>query len=347
MRESVLTRSDFPSLIRQVRENGLLDRRPGYYARLIGTDFTLYAAIWVIVAFVGNSWWQLALALPAGILTTRIYFIGHDAGHGQIAGTRRANRLLGLLIGNLSVGLSYGWWTDKHNRHHANPNHVDKDPDVGVGILVWTQEQAAGRRGGFVRWFTRMQGGLFLPLLLLEGFNLKVSSVRSVVAESGREDERKRGRAWTEAVLLTVHFAAYFGLLFTVMSPGLAILFILLHQAVLGVHLGSAFAPNHKGMPVPGPDDRWDHFRKQVLTSRNVRGGKVTDWFLGGLNYQIEHHLFPSMPRVHLKRSQALVRSHCELAGLPYTEEGLVASYALALRHLHGVAAPLRTLDNT
>jgi fatty acid desaturase len=341
MPESVLTRSDFPSLIRQIREHKLLDRRPGYYARLIGTDFALYAVIWGVVALLGDSWWQLALAIPAGIITTRIYFIGHDAGHGQIAGTRRVNRLLGLLIGNLSVGLSYGWWTDKHNRHHANPNHVDKDPDVGVGILVWTQDQAAGRRGGFVRWFTRMQGRLFLPLLLLEGLNLKVSSVRSVLAGFGK-DGKKRDQAWTEAVLLAVHFAAYLGLLFTVMSPGLAVLFILVHQGILGLHLGCAFAPNHKGMPVPGPDDRWDHFHKQVITSRNVRGGKATDWFLGGLNYQIEHHLFPSMPRIHLRRSQDLVRRHCELAGLPYTEEGLVASYAQALRHLHTVAEPLR-----
>jgi fatty acid desaturase len=342
MPETTLTRSDFPSLIRQIRDRGLLDRRPGYYARLIGSDFLLYAAIWGAVAFIGDSWWQLALALPAAILTTRIYFLGHDAGHGQIAGTRKANRLLGLLIGDLSIGLSYGWWTDKHNRHHANPNHADKDPDVGVGILVWTRGQAAGRRGRFVRLFTRSQGWLFLPLLLLEGFNLKVSSICWVVGELGEKDAEKRRQAWTELLLLVAHFGAYCALLFTVMSPGLAILFILLHQALLGVHLGCAFAPNHKGMPVPGADERWDHLHKQIRTSRNVRGGRVTDWFLGGLNYQIEHHIFPSMPRPHLRRSQPLIRRHCELIGLPYTEESLITSYAQALRHLHAVGAPLR-----
>ncbi len=342
MPQTTLARSDFPSLIRQVRDAGLLDSRPGHYGRLIGCDFLLYAALWTLVAFVGDSWWQLVIALPAAVLTTRIYFIGHDAGHGQIAGTRRGNRLLGLLIGNLSIGLSYGWWTDKHNRHHANPNHVDKDPDVGVGVLVWTQEQAADRSGGLIGWLTRNQGRLFIPLLLLEGFNLKVTSVRSVLSEMRRDDADKRGRARIEAVLLAAHFAAYLGLLFTVMSPGMAVLFILVHQALLGVHLGAAFAPNHKGMPSPGPDERWDHVHKQVLTSRNVRGGWVTDWFLGGLNYQIEHHLFPGMARPHLRRAQPLIRQHCELAGLPYTEESLVQSYAQALRHLHAVGAPLR-----
>jgi fatty acid desaturase len=342
MPQSTLAKHGFPPLIRQINDRGLLERRPGYYAGLIGIDLLLYAAVLTAVALVGDSWWQLALTLPAAVITTRIYFIGHDAGHSQIAGTRRMNRLLGLLIGNLLIGLSYGWWTDKHNRHHANPNHVDKDPDVGVGVLVWTAEQAVDRRGGLVGWLTRNQGRLFLPLLLLEGINLKVTSVRSVVAELGGTDRDKRRRARIEALLLAVHFGAYLGLLFTVMSPALAILFIFVHQALLGLHLGCAFAPNHKGMPVPDPDEPWDHLRKQVLTSRNVRGGRVTHWFLGGLNYQIEHHLFPSMPRPHLRRSQPLIRQYCELAGLPYTEEGLVESYAQALRHLHTVGAPLR-----
>ncbi|GLY90359.1 hypothetical protein Airi02_082880 [Actinoallomurus iriomotensis] len=147
----------------------------------------------------------------------------------------------------------------------------------------------------------------------------------------------RRGQAWAEALLLCAHFGGYLGLLFTVLSPGAAIAFVLAHQALLGLHLGCAFAPNHKGMPMPGPGERWDHLRKQVLTSRNVRGGAVTDWFLGGLNYQIEHHLFPSMPRPHLRRAQPLVREHCRLVGLPYTEEGPIESYVTALRHLHAV----------
>jgi fatty acid desaturase len=342
MPEGTLTRPGFPPLIRQIRDQGLLDRRRGYYARLIGVDLILYAAVWAAVAWAGDSWWQLALAFPAAILTTRIYFLGHDAGHGQIAATRRMNRLLGMVVGDLLLGLSYGWWTDKHNRHHANPNHADKDPDVSVGILVWTAAQAVDRRGGFVRWFTRNQGRLFVPLLLLEGINLKVTSISSVVAELRTKDRARREQARIEALLLTVHFGVYLGLVFTVMSPALAVLFVLVHQALLGLHLGCAFAPNHKGMPSPEAGERWDHLHRQVLTSRNVRGGWVTDWFLGGLNYQIEHHLFPSMPRPHLRRAQPVIRRHCELAGLPYTEEGLAASYAQALRHLHAVGAPLR-----
>jgi fatty acid desaturase len=127
------------------------------------------------------------------------------------------------------------------------------------------------------------------------------------------------------------------------MSPGKALAFAALHQALFGLHLGLAFAPNHKGMEMPDPKgERWGHLRRQVLTSRNIRGGPLTDWFLGGLNYQIEHHLFPSMPRPNLRLAQPLVRAHCQDVGIPYVETGLVDSYRQALRHLHEVGEPLR-----
>lgn len=147
-----------------------------------------------------------------------------------------------------------------------------------------------------------------------------------------------------EATLLVSHVAAYATLLLTTMSPGRALVFAAIHQALFGLHLGMAFAPNHKGMEMPDPaGEPWGHLRRQVLTSRNVRGGALTDWFLGGLNYQIEHHLFPSMPRPHLRLAQPLVRAHCQDVGIPYTETGLVDSYRQALSHMREVGEPLRT----
>ena len=79
-----------------------------------------------------------------------------------------------------------------------------------------------------------------------------------------------------------------------------------------------------------------------MLTSRNIRGGWFADYILGGLNYQIEHHLFPSMPRPGLRNAQPLVRAHCRLHDLSYLESSLLGSYTQVLRHLHTVAAPLR-----
>jgi hypothetical protein len=83
---------------------------------------------------------------------------------------------------------------------------------------------------------------------------------------------------------------------FVVLTPLQGIVFIAVHQAWFGVYLGSSFAPNHKGMPVLSEDSKLDYLRRQVLTSRNVRGGWLVDTALGGLNYQIEHHFSRACP---------------------------------------------------
>ncbi len=91
-----------------------------------------------------------------------------------------------------------------------------------------------------------------------------------------------------------------------------------------------------------GEDDEVDFLRRQVLTSRNVHGGWLTDLALGGLNCQIEHHLFPSMPRPNLRHAQAPVRAFCAEHGIPYAQTGLLASYAQVLRHLNTVGGAIR-----
>ena len=127
-----------------------------------------------------------------------------------------------------------------------------------------------------------------------------------------------------------------------VLSPVQALAFVIVQQGLFGLYLGCAFAPNHKGMPTLTEADQLDFLRRQVLTSRNVRGSRLVDVVFGGLNYQIEHHLFPTMPRPNLRHAQPLVRAFCHHHGLPYTEASLIGSYTQALRHLHTVAAPLR-----
>ena len=121
------------------------------------------------------------------------------------------------------------------------------------------------------------------------------------------------------------------------LSPVQAVAFLVIQQGLFGIYLGCAFAPNHKGMPVLGEDEKIDFLRRQVITSRNIRGGWLTDFAHGGLNYQIEHHLFPSMPRPNLRRSQPLIREFCQQRGLLYCETSLAGSYAQALRHLSTV----------
>jgi fatty acid desaturase len=319
-------RSDYSELSRQVRQAGLLERHRWSYTWRIAVVVTLLAAGWTAFVLVGNSWWQLAVAVFLAVMFTQIGFLGHDAGHRQISGSRRTSRVLGVLLGNLGVGLSYGWWVDKHNRHHAHPNTEGADPDISMRVLAFTETQARASRG-LSRMLFRRQAYLFFPLLLGEALSIHVASIRSLASRNSR------GRP-VEAALLGIHFAGYLAAVFLVLSPVKAVVFILVQQGLFGVYLGAAFAPNHKGMPILSAADRSDFLRRQVLTSRNVRGGWLTDLALGGLNYQIEHHLFPSMPRPALRHSQPLIMEYCREHGLPYCEASLVGSYAQALRYL-------------
>ncbi|WP_405064488.1 acyl-CoA desaturase [Kribbella sp. NBC_01505] len=329
------TGSDFAPLLREIKAAGLLERRTGAYAMSIIVNLLCLAAVVAGLILLGNSWLTLLLAVPAAVFTTRAAFFGHDAGHQQIGRSRRLHDSIGRLHANLLLGMSYGWWNDKHNRHHANPNHTDKDPDVAAGVLIWTLDQAAGRTG-LHAWLTRHQAGIFFPLLTLEGFALKVSGITYLLAR------RPRRKAVLELSLIATHFALYFGGLLMVVPLPKAIAFAALHQALFGLHLGSVFAPNHKGMEMPSADTHWGHLEKQVRTSRNVNGHPVTDWMMGGLNYQIEHHLFPNMPRSNLRHAQAAVRAYCHHAGIPYLSTGIIDSYAQGLRHMHEVGAQLR-----
>ena len=326
--------SEYTQLSRQIKQAGLLDRRHGYYTAKIGLNLVLLAAGGAAFVLLGDSWWQLVTAAYLAVVFTQLAFVGHDAGHRQIFRSRRANNLVGLVHANLLVGISFGWWVGKHDRHHSNPNHEDLDPDIDIPALAFTTGQARDKRG-LARVIARYQAVLFFPLLLLEAAQLHVASAKAIVRDTGRATV-------VEALLLLLHFVGYVTALFLVLSPLQAAVFVLIQQGLFGLYLGCSFAPNHKGMPTLTDAEELDFLRTQVLTSRNVRGSRLVDFLLGGLNYQIEHHLFPNMPRPNLRRAQPLVRAFCARHDLPYTEATMFGSYAEALRHLHSVGAPLR-----
>ncbi|GHE14158.1 delta fatty acid desaturase [Streptomyces alanosinicus] len=309
-------------------------RRPVYYTLRFGAVALALVTACTAFAVLGDSWLQLLVAVGLAVVFGQLGLAAHDLAHKQVFTRRRPTEIGGLIAANVLLGMSYGWWMNKHTRHHANPNHEEKDPDVAPNLLVWSRRQARSARG-LPAFIGRHQAALFYPMLTLEGFNLSVGSFRALTAPSMK-------RPVLEGSLLVAHFAVYFGAIFTVLSPGKAVAFIAVHMGLFGLYLGSVFAPNHKGMHMIAEGQELDFLRRQVLTSRNVSGGVVIDALMGGLNYQIEHHLFPSMPTPALPRAQRITEQYCAELGIPYHRTGLIASYREALRHLHSVGQPLR-----
>lgn len=322
--------SDYSELSREIKSSGLLKRRYGYYWSMIIAMSVAFAGVWVGFALLGNSWFQLILAAVLAVILVQFGFLGHDSAHRQIFVSHRWNEWMGRILSGLFAGLSYGWWMSKHNRHHANPNKVGADPDIGAGALVFTHEDAQ-KRTGFGQRFARRQGYLFFPLLLLEGLALHVASIQTIM----------RGEAlkhrWWEASFVLLRLGGYLAVLFIVLPPGKAAAFFGVQMGLFGLLLGASFAPNHKGMPIVPWNKKIDFLRRQVLTSRNIRGGVMTDFALGGLNYQVEHHLFPSMPRPNLRKAQPIVRDFCARHKVTYTETSLFGSYRIVINYLNKV----------
>jgi fatty acid desaturase len=306
-------------------------RRYGYYwAKLIGAVIVL--AAWV-TAFVwlGNSWWQVVSAVVLAVLMAQLAFLGHDAAHRQMFKSGRWNDWISLIVADLLVGISYGWWRSKHNRHHANPNKEGADPDIALSALALTPDRAARDRSRLMRWVVDHQGWYFFPILLLEGLSMHWEAIRRVLSREHIE------RRWAEMIFLAIRLGGLAALVFLVLPPGKAAVFFAVQLAVFGFYLGSTFAPNHIGMPLVSPKLKLDFLRRQVLMSRNIRGGRFMSIFMGGLNYQVEHHLFPSMARPHLRRAQPLIAAYCAAQGVPYTQTTLWQAYRSVISYLNTV----------
>jgi fatty acid desaturase len=324
-------REDFAELSRAVRDEGLLDRRPGYYTVKIGLTLAALGLLAWCAVVVGDSWWNLVVAAALAFVLTQLGFIGHDAGHRQICKRRRDNDAIGLIVTNLLTGFSFGWWYTKHNRHHAHTNRPGKDPDLVPGALVYLPEQV-GERGRIGRDFARAQAVLLLPLLFLEALNLHVASVLALWRRHDRS-------ALTEAGLMVGHLGIFFVLPFLILSPVRAVVCILVTQALFGFYLGVSFLTNHVGMPTLAGRDDLGFLRRQVLTSRNLSGPTINGFLFGGLDTQIEHHLFPTMPRANLRRARRVVRPFCLERRISYAEQSPLRAYGDVLRHLHAAGS--------
>ena len=329
--EASSRRADFAELSRQVRDGGLLRRRGGYYAIKIPIVMTALVGLVVAVVLLGNSWWTLLAAVGLAFVLAQIGFLGHDAGHRQVWARRRANDTIGLMLTNLLSGFSFGWWQAKHSRHHAHTNAEGRDPDIEAGALVFTPDQVVAC-GRFGRWFAGIQPFMLVPLLFLEALNLHVASVRALL---GRRDRA----ALVEAGLLVIHTGLFFVAPFLVLSPLRAVVFIIVSQALYGFYLGVSFLPNHVGMPTVAEGDDRGFLRRQVQSSRNLSGPALVGFLFGGLDSQIEHHLFPTMPRGNLRRARVVVRGFCAEHDIPYAEQSLVHAYRDVVLHLRTVGA--------
>jgi fatty acid desaturase len=321
-------------LRRRVLAAKLLAKQPSYYSAQMIVTLCVFVLCLTLIAFATSLFSQACVACLLAVVSTQAGFIVHDAGHGQIFRSPSTNNRVGLIFANFLLGFSYSSWIDTHNRHHKNPNQCGVDPDIEFPLLAFSQEQALEKTGA-ARFVVKYQAYFFLPLLLLEAISLKVDGLRFLVT-------RRPKSAPVELIFLVLHYSLWGAFLFHHLGASYAILFTSVYYALFGLNLGMIFVTNHKGMPLLGRDAKADFLRRQVITARNLKVNWLVESCFGGLTCQIEHHLFPAIPRNKLRQAQKIIRGYCQAHDIPYYETGLLQSYREVLTHLEHVGAVLR-----
>ncbi len=325
---------EYAQLKQLVREKGLLDRQPRYYWFKIPFTLAWLALSFALLFVINNPWLVLLDAVFLGFAFVQGAEIGHDMCHQQVTHSRWKNLVLVTIFTNFVLGSSRDWWNRKHNAHHGNPNQLDMDPDIDIPLVAFTKDQARSKRG-IARFVTKYQAFLLLPLTTLQAVAIYWDSINFIVRRQSKHN------LW-EGSLFVLHFVWFFAVIFYALGPWMGLAFIGVELAVSGVHLALIFAPNHKGMAILEANTHQDFLRRQVLTARNLIPNPVMDFFYGGLNYQIEHHLFPDMPRNNLSKARVVVKAFCAEHGIPYYETGFIQSWREIFSYLHQVGAPLR-----
>jgi fatty acid desaturase len=329
----------FGELLVKVRDAGLLEKRPSFYVIRLVVISLAAIGLWVAGGFVGKlvdihgAWVILGFFIAGlmGVLSAQYGFIAHEAAHRQVFRSNKANDWAGLILANLFAGLSYGFWLRKHNKHHQKPNEIGADPDIDIRILSFTVE-SRNEKKGIERWISDRQGYLFPLLLLLTGFDLLLDSLAGL-----RRKDKPLGYRLLEFGLMSIRQTFPYVVLTLMFGWIWAIALWVFMMLMFGFFMGAAFAPNHKGMPLVERNSKLDFFSRQVLTSRNIRGSWLKDNLMGGLNYQVEHHLFPSMARPNLAKTHEMVVAYCAEKGVPLVEMNLISSYRAVITYLNKV----------
>lgn len=361
----------YRELRNQLIKMGMFDSSKLYYLYKCSFNIGMWATAVGMVAYSDSVIVHIASALLLGLFWQQCGWLAHDFLHHQVFQNRKYGDYAGLFWCNVMQGFSVGWWKNKHNGHHAVPNlhetstsSQDGDPDIAtMPLLAWSLKQARSYRelqaakgknmkSVFVRTAIKYQAFTYFPILLLARLSwLSKSSMTAFglgapTANAKMELERK-GLSYpiSEKVLLLIFHSWNFALSsgFGRWSLSYSICYYMTALCSSGLFLALVFGLGHNGMATYDAETRPDFWKLQVTTTRNITGGHgipqaFVDWFCGGLQYQVDHHLFPQMPRHNLKKTHDLVESFCKKWGVTYHEADLVDGTVEVIQHLSKVS---------
>ena len=301
----------FDELKEEVRAAGLLKRVP-----IRGSVEMAAVIISLVAAFATIALWDpFLLGLFMTLVFTRAVFVSHDILHRQYFKDKTLSFRLSYPFAALILSNSSSWWDFKHNvNHHTWCNVVEKDEDIRALDGAFTPYNRGSKR--FIKRYKYIifWGAMFFmyPAFIAKSYSFVI-----------------RKKLYGELFLMLLYWPLIWGYVFYMLPFTDALIVMLTLNFTLSPWLAFGFITNHLGCEVfdyeEGKKLSW--MELQMRSSRSLKGGRFVHWFYGGLNTQIEHHLFPKAPRFNLLKVQQMTREFAKRHNIPYFETSPIEAY--------------------
>ena len=329
-----IERADVRDLRKRLRKAGIFDKDEAKQFRRFSAYSVATLGVLGLLIAAPAVWMQVALVPLIGLLLTPAVMHGHDGAHRSLSKNNSINKWMESLAFGLMGGMSTSWWRWKHNGpHHTHPNLISEDrSDPDIMLYPFATAQADyDRSGPAVRFFQKyVQKWAFWPATSQVHFRMRGQSI--VFLAKGIFNEGLKREYQIEVLQLFGHVVLFIAL------PSLFLGFLPTMAVYLGVWstvsllLSIIFIPAHVGMPIQSACE--DFWGSQMEGSRNYQAPKWAEWICVGLQYQIEHHLFPTIAYTQLPAASEIVQTWADEKGLPYQSLGWGAALVDATRFM-------------
>jgi len=329
--------ADFRNLRQEMLREGLFETDYVFYAKLCTwMVFLFICSVALSIGAIGGGamWARLFGGALMGVFWQQLAGLGHDLGHSGVTHDFHTDHMVGSALSCL-MGLSVGWWKSDHNTHHVVCNAVEHDPNIQHMPLLaitpkifekpfWdTYHKKIVGMDRIARALVSNQHLFFYPFMAFARWNLYIQGIIYLLSQPDRLHYRK-----TELAGILVFLVWVFSLAFSMPTWGMAVGWITVSHAVAGIlHVQIVLShwsmDTYHGSPYTTKETEW--YLMQLRTTMNVATPPCLDFIHIGLQFQIEHHLYPRLPRHNLRKARTMVQAICKKHGIHYHEPGFFA----------------------
>nr|WPT09939.1 front end desaturase A [Namalycastis rhodochorde] len=319
---------DFEELRQTAHKMGLFRPSIAFFTFIVGHIIVFEILAYVILHTFGTGWLPYLASLSCYIIVqAQAGWTQHDFGHLSVFPSSRINHYVHIFIMNFTKGASSDWWNHMHYQHHAKPNVMNKDPDVRLDAVFVVGDEmpkvVAQKKKKSLPYHHQHKYFFFtLPPLLFPVY-FQVMLFRHTIIR----------KLWVDFFWTCTFYIKFFLLYSPMLGVWGAYKYYFLMRTVESIWFVWVTQSNHIPMEIH-PDKERPWFPLQLSATCDVEKTLFNDWFTGHLNFQVEHHLFPTMPRHNLYKIAPLVESMCKKHNIPYIVKPISTAFIDIVRSL-------------